>query len=41
MLGYVFLRTRSLWASTGLHATFNTVLVLLALAAGGLEQPLG
>jgi membrane protease YdiL (CAAX protease family) len=29
-LGWVFVRRRSLWASIGLHATFNAVLLVLA-----------
>jgi membrane protease YdiL (CAAX protease family) len=32
-LGWLFARTDSLWASIGLHATYNAVLVLLAAAA--------
>jgi membrane protease YdiL (CAAX protease family) len=36
-LGWVYLRTRSLWASIGLHATFNAVLIVVAeLAAAGI-----
>ncbi len=31
MLGWIFLRRGSLWASIGLHSTFNLVLVLLAI----------
>ena len=39
-LGWLFLGRRSLYASIGLHATFNgiQVLVLFALASGGLAQ---
>ena len=29
-LGWIFVRRRSLWASIGLHATFNAVLLLIA-----------
>jgi membrane protease YdiL (CAAX protease family) len=36
LLGWVFLRRGSLWASVGLHATFNLVLLLLALAGSEL-----
>jgi membrane protease YdiL (CAAX protease family) len=30
VLGWVFVRRRSIWASIGLHATFNAVLLILA-----------
>ena len=30
VLGLVFVRRRSIWASIGLHATFNGVLLILA-----------
>jgi membrane protease YdiL (CAAX protease family) len=30
VLGWVYLRRRSLWASIGLHATFNGILIVLA-----------
>ena len=36
MLGWIFLRRGSLWASIGLHSTFNLVLVLLAIVGGEL-----
>jgi membrane protease YdiL (CAAX protease family) len=36
LLGWVFLRRRSLWASIGLHSTFNLVLVVLTIAGGEL-----
>jgi membrane protease YdiL (CAAX protease family) len=29
-LGLVFIRRRSMWASFGLHATFNGVLLVIA-----------
>jgi membrane protease YdiL (CAAX protease family) len=29
-LGWIYVRTRSLWASIGLHATFNAILIVLA-----------
>jgi membrane protease YdiL (CAAX protease family) len=29
-LGWIFVRTGSLWASIGLHATFNGILITLA-----------
>jgi membrane protease YdiL (CAAX protease family) len=35
MLGWIFLRRGSLWASIGLHSAFNLALVVLAIAAGG------
>jgi membrane protease YdiL (CAAX protease family) len=31
-LGWLFIRTRSLWAPIGLHAAYNAVLILLAEA---------
>ena len=30
LLGWIFVRTGSLWASIGLHATFNGILIILA-----------
>jgi membrane protease YdiL (CAAX protease family) len=38
VLGWVFVRRRSIWASIGLHATFNAILLILAhfaITAGG------
>ena len=32
-LGWVFLRRRSMWASYGLHATFNAILLVVAEVA--------
>jgi membrane protease YdiL (CAAX protease family) len=32
-LGWVFIRRRSVWASVGLHATFNAILLVLAESA--------
>jgi membrane protease YdiL (CAAX protease family) len=34
MLGWVFMRRGSLWASVGLHSTFNLVLVVIAILGG-------
>jgi membrane protease YdiL (CAAX protease family) len=36
LLGWVFIRRGSLWASVGLHSTFNLVLLLLAIAGSEL-----
>lgn len=33
LLGWIFVRRRSIWASIGLHATFNATLIVLAEAA--------
>jgi membrane protease YdiL (CAAX protease family) len=33
ILGWVFIRRRSLWASVGLHVTFNAILLVLAESA--------
>ena len=33
VLGWVFLRRRSLWAAVGLHATFNAILIVMAESA--------
>jgi membrane protease YdiL (CAAX protease family) len=33
VLGWVFIRRRSLWASVGLHVTFNAILLVVAEAA--------
>jgi membrane protease YdiL (CAAX protease family) len=30
VLGFVFVRSRSIWTSIGLHSTFNTILLLIA-----------
>ena len=34
-LGWIFLRRGTVWASFGLHATFNGVLLVIAEAAAG------
>ena len=34
-LGWIFLRRQSIWASFGLHATFNAILLVLGEAAAG------
>ena len=37
VLGWVFVRRRSIWAPIGLHATFNAMLLVLAHLASGLN----
>jgi membrane protease YdiL (CAAX protease family) len=35
-LGYLFVRTESLWAPIGLHAAYNAILIVIAeVAAAG------
>jgi membrane protease YdiL (CAAX protease family) len=40
-LGWLFQRTGTIWASLGLHATFNAILLIIAevAARGGIPQP--
>ena len=41
LLGWLFVRTRSIWASVGLHVAFNATLLLLAeyyLRVGGINH---
>ena len=40
-LGWLFQRTGTIWASFGLHATFNAILLIIAevAARGGIPQP--
>jgi membrane protease YdiL (CAAX protease family) len=40
-LGWLFQRTGTIWASLGLHATFNAILLIIAevAARSGMPQP--
>ena len=38
-LGWLFVRTGSLWAPIGLHAAFNGILIVLAESAAARPEP--